>query len=128
VAELYFEHLGLLQAAPENSCGLSRAPPCRAIPPVDLIQPRRQRRADEQIVMSAARGDAPAQQLPRSRQDLIGAGRELMSVDPRHVGAVVNVLLDPTAIDQSDEGPAEIALALAGGDERLHDHPPRSVS
>jgi hypothetical protein len=48
-----------------------------------------------------------------------------MTVDAGNVGAVVGVLLDPAPIDQSDEGPAQIALALAGEDERLHDHPPR---
>ena len=71
-----------------------RASPRRPVPPVDLIEPRRQRRTDQQIVMPATRRDAPAQQLPRSWQDHKPAGGQLMAIDPGDIGAV-GVLLNP---------------------------------
>jgi len=61
------------------------------------------------VLMSRPRlAGTPAQQLPRSRQNLEGAGRQLMTIGAGDVGPVVGVLLDPPAVDQPDEGPAEI--------------------
>ena len=85
-----------------------RTTPCGSVSPVDRIQPRRQRRADQQVIMPAAGRDAPAQQLARSRQDLVGASRELVAVDAGDVGAIIGVLLEAAAVDEPDEGPAEI--------------------
>src|SRR5688572_26527691 len=73
--------------------------------------------------MPPTRRHTPAQELARSGKDFVGASRELMTVDAGDVRAVIRVLLDPAAVDQSDEGPAEIALAFAGEDEWLHGHP-----
>ena len=56
--------------------------------------------------MPAAGRHAPPQQLPRSGEDLVGAGGKLMAVDAGDVGPVVGVLLDPAAVDEPDEGPA----------------------
>src|SRR5215211_4087520 len=100
---------------------------CYPIPPVDFIQPRRQRRADQQVVMPATRRHAPAQELAWSGEDLVGARRQLMPIDARDVRSVVYVLLEPAAVDQPDEVPAELRLARAGKDKRLHDHAPRSA-
>jgi hypothetical protein len=75
---------------------------------------RREDRAYEEVVVAATGRDAPAQQLPRSGEDLVGAGRQLMTIDAGEVGPitcpprVLGVLLDPPAIDQPEEGPAQI--------------------
>ena len=73
----------------------ARIPSSRPIPPVDRIQSRRQCRANQQVIMPPAGRHAPAQQLPRFGEDLVGAGGQLVTIDPRDVGAVVGVLLDP---------------------------------
>ena len=69
--------------------------------------------------MAAAGRHAPPQQPARSRQHLVGAGRQLVSVDPRQLVTVVGVFLDAAAADQRDEVPPELTLARAGEDERL---------
>jgi len=75
--------------------------PRRPIPPVDLIQSRRQRGADEQVVVTATSRHTPLQQLPRSRQDLISTGCQLVTVDAGDIGSVVAVLLDPPIVISS---------------------------
>ncbi len=71
----------------------SPTPPRRPIPPIDLVEARRQRRADEQVIVSPAGRHTPPQQLPGPGEDLVGTGRQLMTIDPRDVGAVVDVIL-----------------------------------
>ena len=49
-----------------------------------------------------------------------------MSVDPRDVSPVVNVLLEAIAIDQPDEGqPRSDLVFLLSKEEGRDDHPPR---
>src|SRR5918993_3455614 len=77
-------------------CRTSRCP----VPPVNLVKPCGQGGADQQVIVTAARRDAPAQELAGSGKDLERACRQLMTIDPGYVGAVVGVLLDPAPIDQ----------------------------
>src|SRR5688572_12658481 len=111
----------LLRAfAPLAKARASRSPrslqpqtaPCGSIPPIELVEPSRQRRADQQVVVPSTGRHAPAQQLPRSGENFVGTCRQLVAVDAGDVGPVVGVLLDPAAVDQSDEGPAQIRLGL----------------
>jgi hypothetical protein len=77
--------------------------------------------------MPAARRHTPPQQLPRLREDFVGAGCQLMAIDPRDVGSIVGVLLEPPAIDQADERLPQIRLRLPIKEEGRHDHAPRSL-
>ena len=99
------------------------ASPRHPIPPIGFVEPRRQRRTDEQIVTAAPRGHAPPQQLARSRQHLIRARRQLVPVDPNDVRPVVRVFLDPPTIDQPVERQAEIRCRLPIKEEGRNDHP-----
>src|SRR5215213_2026565 len=68
------------------------------VPPVDLIEPGRERRADQQIVVPPTRRHTPPQRLPRSWPHFVGAGRDLMAIYPRDVGPVVGVLLEAATV------------------------------
>jgi hypothetical protein len=73
---------------------LPRTPPRRPILQVNLVQSCHQRRTNEQVIVPTAGWHAPQQQLAQSGENLIGAGRQLMPVDPRDVRPVLGVLLE----------------------------------
>ena len=79
-----------------------------AIQPVDLIEPGGESGAHQQIIMPTTGRHTPAQQLPRSGEDLVGAGGELVAVDAGDVGPTTRpprnagVLLDcPPSINST---------------------------
>lgn len=72
---------------------------CHPRPQVNIIQPRHQRRADQQVVVPPTRRHAPPQQPSRPRQDLVRARRQLMRIHPRDLFPAVGELLDPSSID-----------------------------
>jgi len=86
----------------------SRTAACGPIPPVHLVESGGEGGADQQVIVPAAGRDGPAQQLPRTWQHFVGAGRELMAGDAGDVDPVVGVLRDVAAGDEADEGRVEI--------------------
>src|SRR5215218_10353608 len=57
--------------------------PCHPIPPIDLVQPRCQRRADQQIVVPAVGRDGPARRARRAaRRPALGAAAPRLYPDP----------------------------------------------
>ena len=89
-----------------NADPIAAGSPRRPLPPVDVVQPHRQRRAHQQIIMSPAGRNTSPQQLPRSRQDHLRAGGQLMAVAADYGTPFLGELLEAPTVEQPDEGPA----------------------